>query len=350
MTTLRRSLALALPALLTVTACGEVTVEGAGETTTTITVTDDQDREVTIQGPVERAVVINSYGNEFVRAIGAGDTVVGVDRVSLTRLPYLPVDEEDVVAEGLDQLNYEAITQLDPDVVILPRNAVWQEATEQLEAFDIPVVVATAWDAHAVDETITLLGEVFGEQEGADEVLAFQNEIDALLEERLAGVEPLPVYLETVDPYLTVLPGSGFHDMIEDAGGRNIFEDASGGDAQEELTVDPVEVVLREPALIFHEFEPGAEPNDRFADIREDLATRQGWGGLEAVQQDRLAVANGWATSALGKAIGAVYLASWLHPEQMEGVDPDAYLERWVTQFQDTEFTSADDYVQGPGA
>ena len=349
MTSARRLL-LTLPLLaLPLSACGEVTTATGAAETETIVVTDDQDREVTIEGPVERAVVINSYGNEFVRAIGAGDTVVGVDRTSLDRLPYLPVEDGAIVAEGLDQLNYEAIAELEPDVVVLPRNAVWQEAAQQLEGFDIPVVVATAWDAQAVDETITLLGELFGEEEGAAEVLAFQDEIDAVLQESLAGVEPRSVYLETVDPYLTVLPGSGFHDMIEAAGGTNVFSDASGGDAQEELTVDPAEVVLREPDLVFHEFEPSATPNDRFAALREEIAARPGWGGLDAVAEDRVAVANGWATSALGKSIGTLYLASWLHPEALADVDPDAYLEQWVTQFQDTGFDSAQDYVQGPG-
>ena len=107
--------------------------------------------------------------------------------------------------------------------------------------------------------------------------------------------------------------------------------------------------MLRDPSLVFHEFEPSAAPNDRFDAIREEIAGRAGWSGLEALAQDQVAVANGWATSALGKSVGTLYLASWLHPEQMEGVDPDAYLERWVTEFQDADFTSAQDYVQGPG-
>ena len=124
----------ALP-VLGLAACGEVTVEGesaAGEEDTSITITDDQDREVVLPGPAQKAVVLNSYTNEFVRAIGAGDRVVGVDRASLDRLPYLPLEESQVIAEGLDQLNYEAIAELSPDVVILTRNAVWQEAAEQL--------------------------------------------------------------------------------------------------------------------------------------------------------------------------------------------------------------------------
>lgn len=345
----------ALPALaatsaglaLLLTGCGEVTMEQSAEAES-FTVTDDQGRDVTIDGPVERSVVINSYGNEFVRAIGAGDTVVGVDRTSLNRLPYLEVEEEAVIAEGLDQLNYEAIAELEPDVVILPRNAIWEEAATQLESFGIPVVVATAWDYAAFDDTVELLGEVFGEEEGADEVQAFNQEILDAVAEGVEGQDTVPVYLETVDPYLTVLPGSGFHALIEAAGGENVFADSSGGDAQEEITVDPADVVSRNPELIIHEFEPSAEPTGDgvFSDIGSGMYSRAGWSNIDAITEEQVYVANGWATSAVAKSIGAAYLATWLHPEQFEDLDPETYLQRWVEDFQGTEFSSDEDYIQ----
>lgn len=334
--------------VLGLAACGEVTVEGQDAAAAELTIVDDQQREVVLPGPARKAVVLNSYTNEFIRAIGAGDTVIGVDRASLDRLPYLGLAEEQVIAEGLDQLNYEAIAGLEPDVVIMPRNAVWQEAAEQLKPFGIPLIVATAWDTEVVEDTITLLGQVFGAEDGARTVLDFRAEISDLLTTGLEGVEPVPVYFETVEPYLTTLPGSGFHAMITAAGGANIFDDASGGDAQEELTVDPSEVVLRDPQFVIHEFEPSAEPVDRFDALLEDLASRPGWSGLAALENGRVAIANGWATSALGKSLGALYLGTWLHPEQLADVDPDAYLTRWVTEFQDTELSDPADYVQGP--
>lgn len=342
--------ALAALPVLGLAACGEVTVEGQAEAAEQLTIIDDQEREVVLPGPAQKAVVLNSYTNEFLRAIGAADRVVGVDRASLDRLPYLDLAEDQIIAEGLDQLNYEAIAGLEPDVVVMPRNAVWQEAAEQLEAFGIPLVVATAWDTEVVDETLTLLGQVFGLEDAAQTVLDFKAEISGILQERLADVEPVPVYLETVEPYLTTLPGSGFHAMILAAGGSNIFDDASGGDAQEELTVDPAEVVLRDPEFVFHEFEPSAEPVDRFEALRENIAARPGWDGMTALVEGNVAIANGWATSALGKSIGALYLGSWLHPEEMDGVDPDEYLTRWVTEFQDTELSDPSDYIRGPQA
>lgn len=335
---------------LALSACGEVVVAGEEDAAEALTVTDDQDRTVELAGPAQRAVILNSYAVEFAQAIGAGDRIVGVDRTARDRLPYMDLPEDAVIAEGLDQLNYEAIAELEPDVVLMPRNAVWQEAQQQLEGFGIPVVVATAWDTDVVDDTISLLGEVFGLTDQAEGVLAFRAEIDDVLTERLADVEPVSVYFETVEPYLTTLPGSGFHAMITAGGGTNVFSDASGGDAQEELTVDPSEVVLRDPQFIFHEFEPSAEPVDRFAEIRAEIASRPGWGGMSAVVDDRIAVANGWATSALGKSLGALYLASWLHPQQMEGIDPGEYLRRWVTDFQRFDLSDPSDYVQGPTA
>lgn len=353
-------------AALLLAACGSVEPEepgSSGEATagsadgdstgggdgSTITVTDDQGREVTIEGPVERAVVLNSYSHEFIRAIGAGDRVVGLDRTSLNRLPYLGLTEGDVVAENLQEINYESVIEAEPDVVIIPRNGSWEDAANQLDSFGIPVVVATAWDFDVFEDTITLLGEVFGEQDGAAEVAAFYEEIFTLLDERVGDADPVSVYFETEEPYLTALPGSGFDQMITAAGGENLFGDVTtGGDVQAETTVDPAEIVQRDPEVIFHELPPSYTPagDEAFVAVADEIAARPGFSTIAAVQEDQVYLSNGWATSGLSKAIGALYLATWLHPEELSDIDPDAYLERWVTEFQGAEFEGADAYVR----
>src|SRR5699024_3776289 len=115
-------------------------------------------------------------------------------------------------------------------VVILPRNAVWQDAIKQLETFDIPVVVATAWDYDAFEETVTLLGQVFGQEDEAAELKAFHDEIKDVVSTRIEGLDRPRVYFEVDGPLVTPVPGSGFHAVIEAAGGENIFADGSGGD------------------------------------------------------------------------------------------------------------------------
>ena len=59
------------------TTAAETTAEAKeGETTTFV---DDLGREVELELPVTRACVANRYNNELIRAVGAGDAVVGVD-------------------------------------------------------------------------------------------------------------------------------------------------------------------------------------------------------------------------------------------------------------------------------
>ncbi|WP_227994010.1 ABC transporter substrate-binding protein [Pseudactinotalea sp. HY160] len=332
-------------------AAGSAAAEEAG----TITVTDDLDREVTIPARVDRAVVTLSYNNEFVQAIGAGETVVGIDRGTLERDPYLGFDESEVVGESIGELNYESIVALDPDVAIIPRNGAWQEAADQLEQFEIPVVVVSAWDFDVFDETVELLGEVFGEPEGAAKVQDFYHEIFDTVAERVDGLDPVPVYWETDKPYVTALPGSGFDAIITAAGGTNVFGDVDGGDAQFETTVDPASVVTRNPAVIVHERPPSAAPYPagEIADLAASIPERPGFAGIDAVTGSQVYVSNGWATSGLSKAIGAAYLASWLHPEAFTGIDPADYLERWAVEFQgisEADYAGADAYVWGNGS
>ncbi|NJP66337.1 ABC transporter substrate-binding protein [Streptomyces spiramenti] len=359
--------AAATAVVLGVAGCGTVTPEDAGDGGSdtassdtaaagdgdgTLTVVDDAGRTVELDGPAERAVVLNSYGNEFAQAIGAGDRVVGYDRVSASRLPYLGIGDDEIVSENLQEINYESVVALDPDVFIIPRNGAWQEAAKQLESFDIPVVVATAWDFDVFHETVDLLGEVFAEPEGAAQVSGFYDEIFDLISERVADTEPVRVYWETEEPYLTGLPGSGFDQIIVAAGGENVFGDLDiSGDQQAETTVDPAAILERDPEVVVHEFGPSAEPTgqDRFDTLADELTGRAGWNGVSAVADDRVYVSNGWATSGLSKALGALYLATWLHPEEFSDVDPGDYLTRWAEDFQGADFPGSDAYIQKVG-
>ncbi|MCH4160760.1 MAG: ABC transporter substrate-binding protein [Bifidobacterium sp.] len=317
--------------------------------TETITITDDQKRTVKINGPVESAVVLNSYAVEFTNAIGAGDKIIGTDRTSQRRLGYLDFQDDEIVAESIAEINYESVAALDPDVVIIPRNGSWEDAAKQLEQFDIPVAVVTAWDYQVFDTTVDLLGKIFAEESGATKVSDFYHGIFDEVDKRVKGTQEIATYWETTDPYLTVLPGSGFHAIIEAANGRNVFEDFSVGASNDgEATVDPTDVVERNPEVIVFEFEPSSTPtgdatfNERFAEIQ----ARPGFDQIDAVKNKRVYVANGWATSAVAKAIGAIYLAKWLHPEQFEDIDPGNYLKQWVTEFQGAPYNAESDYIR----
>jgi iron complex transport system substrate-binding protein len=93
---------------------------------------------------------------------------------------------------------------------------------------------------------------------------------------------------------------------------------------------------------------PGYEPwpQEAQAQLAAELAARPGWSELPAVQNGDVYVANNFWTSSVAKAIGALGLATWLHPDRFEDVDVDEYFTRWVEDFQETELEhGTSDYV-----
>ena len=100
------------------TTAAETTAEAKeGETTTFV---DDLGREVELELPATRACVANRYNNELIRAVGAGDAVVGVDQYTSQDPVYWPQFGEDETF-GKDEYDYEKIVALDPQVLVVPK-------------------------------------------------------------------------------------------------------------------------------------------------------------------------------------------------------------------------------------
>ena len=163
------------------TTAAETTAEAKeGETTTFV---DDLGREVELELPVTRACVANRYNNELIRAVGAGDAVVGVDQYTSQDPVYWPQFGEDETF-GKDEYDYEKIVALDPQVLVVPKNGKVEESVEKLESFGIKVVVITGWDNSDVPKQIRLCGELFGKQEQAEELVDFyQKPVDYINEQ-----------------------------------------------------------------------------------------------------------------------------------------------------------------------
>lgn len=304
---------------------------------------DDAGRTVEIDVPVERAVVFNRYAVEFVRALGAVDKVVGIDASTFRDPPYWPeFTEADIVGQGQTAPNYEAIVAADPDVVIIPRNGVYDEAIRQLEPFGIPVIVLTAWDTLQHVENVTAVGQIFGVEGNAAGLNAFYTDYMDLLAERLEGVEPRRVYLEEVRDYVTVTPGSGWHDMIEAGGGVNIFGDIdianepSSRGNENSFTIDPEEIIARSPDVVV-KLQPGSYesiPRERYAEGWAALTAREDILGTPAGENGEIHLVNYYHAGGSSKVIGALQIAKWLHPELFEDIEPEDAMREWIEAYQ----------------
>jgi iron complex transport system substrate-binding protein len=327
----------------------------------TQTVVDDMGRSVTVPLPITRAAVFNLYNVEFFRAVGGIDVVVGIDRGPLGSPGYFPsFSEANVVGQGQAAPNYEAIVAADPDVVIFPRNGAWEEATQQLAPFGIPVMVITGWDTLDHAENLRLVGQLVGEEERAEEVVEFYEHYMELLDERLAGVEPRTVYLEKVPSLYTAIPGSGWHDMIIEGGGINIFGDvditqqpANRGTVHQ-FQVDPETIVAADPAVIVKlalgdAIYPPAEPGV-LADLANEILMRPGWSSIDAIENNEVYAITSFSAGISSKMVGALHIAKALYPDLFEDLDIDEVIRIWLEEFQGVPFETGYFYPAAPAS
>ena len=324
-------------------ATGLTSIAGAGE----LTVTDDVGREVTVMGPVNRVVTFNTYNTEFFRAVGGQDVIVGMAADTNRLTNYWPgMDPKVIAGQNQREPNYEAIVGLNPDLVIFPRNGAWEDAAEKMEPFGIPVVVITGWDVNKLADNVTMIGDLLGKQDRASGLIAMHAKYTNLIAERLAGVEPRSIYLEKTVNFTTSVPGSGWHDMLVQAGGLNIFGDIDIATQPEskgnrhQLDIDPEAILARNPNIVIKQIGTDFVPpsQDEMGAAVAELKARPGWSELDAVQNDNIYVMSYYIAGGISKLIGKLYIVKWLYPELFEDMDPDAVAQEWIETYQGVDY------------
>ena len=237
--------------LLALAGCGKEAAD-TKPSADTITVTDSIGREVTVPHPLTRVVVSNAYNAELINAVGAIDTVVGVDN-------YIFNDEagfkgkfkqDQVIGANQGNLNYEKIIELQPQALILTGNGGWEDAQEKLAPFGIAVIVVDAYYTHEFQDNCTLIGKLFGKEAEAAELSAFFTEKLDYIKRQTADVPKKKLYFEYRTEGKTTVPGDYFYDMVEYSGAHNIFGDAKN------VQVNPEAVIERNPAYVVKVSEP----------------------------------------------------------------------------------------------
>jgi iron complex transport system substrate-binding protein len=340
------------------------TAQAQSSTSGPITIIDELGREITLKAPVTAVYPDLWYQTEIVRAIGASDTIVAIDQTSdpgknsankdyFAKLAGLPD------AGNFNGPNWETIAASGAEVFFTRRNAPWQDAVEKLKPFGIEVIVVSTWDPKVLRAQLPNIGKIFGKEKGAADLAQLYDDIDRVLTDRLSGVAPKKVYFENNADFVTSLPGSGWHDTIVLGGGKNIFGDITiantGSASVHTYTVDPVEIINRNPDVIIHNGidgqAAGYAPWDqkKLAEQAQRIIARPGWNAIQAVEDKNVFVFSNFFFSALGKQIGALAVAKWLYPDRLTDVDLDAYFARWLTA-QGVEPRPIADYTYKLGA
>jgi len=311
-----------------------------------LTIQDDVGQHLVVKSPMTRFVVFNRYTAEFVRALAGNEIIVGVGAEIAKDIAYWPNLHASVTGEGQSQPNYEAIVATRPDAVLMPRNTGWDTGQRLLAPFDIPVIVITAWDILKHEANISLLGELSGKTARAAELNAFYRHYRDLLVARTAGLQRKRVYLEEVGNYKTVLKGSGWHDMIELAGGINIFGDLAGSDQRvsrgniQSFDIDPEEIAARKPDIMI-KLQPSQyapHTKDFSIDVLKAIAARPCCARLPAIEAGEVYHISYFLAGGCSKIIGALQLAKWLYPQEFADVDPGKAMRIWLEHYQSVPY------------
>jgi iron complex transport system substrate-binding protein len=259
--------------LLLLAACrGDAPARGSAPTEQPIVIVDDGGRTVTLKHTARRVVSLVPSVTETVIALGVADRLVGrtrYDRDSV--VAALPI-----VGGGLDP-NLEAMVALAPDLVVSWFTEERPEIRRRLDDAGIPTLSLSPQDTTDAFRTVALMGQVLGRTEQADSFLARLRDSLATTRRLAAAAGRRRVfYVVYNDPPMTMGPATFIAQILDLAGGDNIFGDATTNWPSVSLE----EVVRRDPDVVV--LPVGEMP----ARTRERLHGEAGWKELRAVRRD----------------------------------------------------------------
>ncbi len=230
-------------------------------------VVDDAGDSVSVAAPARRIVSLIPATTELLFAIGAGGSVVG----RTTWCDYPPAARAvPSLGDGIAP-NVEAVLASRPDLVLLYNSAQNAAIAGRLRALGIPELRLTTDRLADVGRVARLLGRVTGQLRAADSVSAVFDTALAHATVQTHGPRPKVLLLVWEQPPMTIGRGSFLSELVERAGGANLFDDVRSSAGAVSIEA----VAARDPDLILT---TTATPS---------FAERPEWRAVRAVRQRR---------------------------------------------------------------
>jgi len=230
--------------LILVLAMPAVSPSPVSATAYPINLTDDLDRQVTIAAAPQRIVSLAPSNTEILFALGLGDKVVGVT----SYCDYPPEASSKQSVGGPWTPNEEVIVALQPDLV-LASDINTADTISHLAGLGLTVFGIESVDLNDLLHDITTVGRITDREAAATNLTNnMQARINAVVTQT-AGLtsdqKPRTLHIMWHDPPWTAGNGTYINDLIEKAGGVNLFHDVSGYQQ-----VSPETVIARDPQVI----------------------------------------------------------------------------------------------------
>jgi iron complex transport system substrate-binding protein len=266
-----------------------------------VTVSDDSGATVTVGNRPQRIVSTVPANTEILFALGAGSRVVGV-----SSMDDYPPEALSLPKVGTFELNQEAVTALDPDLVVG-----WTGNADALKATKdrgVPVLLFGPESVDGVYACITSIGDAVGQPAAALKLVdKIKIQIDGIGNSAADLADSPKVFYALDNTLWTVGPGSFVDELISLAGATNVAGD--GPSAFYQFT--PEQLVAADPDMILL-------PNTAFTSTAEFLEDSR-FANLRAVKAGKVVLVNDTIITRPGPRLaeGLRSLAMAIHP----GVD-----------------------------
>ena len=317
------------------------------------TITDMAGRTVVVPSEIKRVICTSPPPSTFVYMV-APDRLAAWNS-ALGKNEYIP----EKYAEGIEPIggggsvvvtNYELIISLNPDIVVVSCTT-GDEATlasiaeQQKKLGSIPVVaVKDARNSTGYSAPIRFTGDLLGEEEQAEAMIAFYEGILATVTERAVSIpdgERVRVYYAEGPQGLATDPTGSVHsELIELCGGRNVADCAlNPGSGMTEVSME--QIILWDPEVILV-----LDP-EFYATIRTDPL----WQDITAVKTDRVYLIPRTAfcwfdrPPGINRIIGIPWTAKVLYPDRFSDMDLEGLVKEYHELF--LHISLSDDQIWG---
>jgi iron complex transport system substrate-binding protein len=229
---------------------------------------DDAGDTLALVAPARRVVSLIPAATELLFAIGADSSVVG-----RTQYCDYPAAAQSVtnLGDGIKP-SIEAVVARRPDLVVLYNSGQNASVAGRLRELGIPFLRINTDALSDVPRVTRILGLLTGHQRAADSVVAVFDTALAHATRVSPAHRPKVLLLVWEQPPMTIGRGSFLSELIERAGGENLFADVASSSG----VVSIEAVAARNPDLIFTTAEgPSA------------FASRPEWQAVSAVRHRR---------------------------------------------------------------
>jgi iron complex transport system substrate-binding protein len=184
-------------------------------------------RMVTLEGIPEKIVSLAPSNTEILFSLGLEAKIVGVTRFC----DFPAAASEKPKVGGYADADVEQILAAEPDVIFITNIHV-DEVLPALENLGQTVVVIDPRNLDQVLDSFVLIGKVTGTDKKATEIVtdmkARMKKITDKTSKLTPEDKPRVFYVMWHDPLMTVGGDTRIHEMIEAAGGTNIFINTEG--------------------------------------------------------------------------------------------------------------------------